>query len=284
VRITLALAGVVLAVVIGGCGADDDEAGAPVAGADPGLIHVHGLGVNPLDGALFAATHNGLFRAAANETPQRVGDSRQDVMGFTVIGPDRFLASGHPDGRTDDPPLLGLIESGDAGKTWNAGVLRGEADFHLLRTSRQTLYAQDSQTGRVFEGPIGGSSLSVRRSPQGELIDFAVDPEDPQRLVAATDRGLAQSSDGARSWKALDRKRTGLLVAPGPSQLVLVDGSGRVQASDDAGRTWRSVGAIDGPPAAFHSRDGVLYVAVHDGPVLQSDDGGRTWTTRIPAP
>ena len=29
---------------------------------DPGVVHVHGLGVNPKDGALFAATHTGLFR------------------------------------------------------------------------------------------------------------------------------------------------------------------------------------------------------------------------------
>ena len=38
-------------------------------------------------------------------------------MGFTVVGPDTFLGSGHPDIRATDPPLLGLIESNDAAQT-----------------------------------------------------------------------------------------------------------------------------------------------------------------------
>jgi hypothetical protein len=39
-------------------------------------------------------------------------------MGFAVIGPNRFLGSGHPDGRDSLPPLLGLISSSDAGESW----------------------------------------------------------------------------------------------------------------------------------------------------------------------
>ena len=45
-----------------------------------------------------------------------MGDDKQDTMGFTVIGSDRFLGSGH---RTEEqydeglPPLLGLIKSTD---------------------------------------------------------------------------------------------------------------------------------------------------------------------------
>ena len=78
---------------------------------DPGPIHVHGLGVNPADGALFVATHTGLFRAARGEMrAQRVGGRYQDTMGFAVVGPDRFLGSGHPDGHEQLPPFLGLIE------------------------------------------------------------------------------------------------------------------------------------------------------------------------------
>jgi hypothetical protein len=36
-------------------------------------------------------------------------------MGFTIVGPNRFLGSGHPDLRDDLPPLLGLIESTNRG-------------------------------------------------------------------------------------------------------------------------------------------------------------------------
>ena len=58
---------------------------------------VHGLGLNPADGDLYTATHFGLFRVAADGVAERVGESLQDTMGFTVVGPDRFVASGHPD-------------------------------------------------------------------------------------------------------------------------------------------------------------------------------------------
>src|SRR5687768_15629237 len=93
---------VTTALLIVACGDSDgggsgtSEAGGPKTG-DPGPIHVHGLGINPKDGALFVATHTGLFRAGAGESrASRVADRFQDTMGFTVVGPDRFLGSGHP--------------------------------------------------------------------------------------------------------------------------------------------------------------------------------------------
>ena len=101
-----------------------------------GPVHVHGLGINPADGALFIATHTGLWRSGLGESKSvRVGDNNQDTMGFTVIGRDRFLGSGHPDFRTDLPPLLGLIESNDGGRSWEPISLLGQADFHVLRSA-----------------------------------------------------------------------------------------------------------------------------------------------------
>ena len=87
---------------------------------DPGPTHVHGLGIDPADGALFIATHTGLFRVGNDSRmPVRVEDRYQDTMGFSIVGPNRFIGSGHPDAREKHlPPLLGLIESNDAGKTW----------------------------------------------------------------------------------------------------------------------------------------------------------------------
>ncbi|MGH2838494.1 MAG: F510_1955 family glycosylhydrolase, partial [Thermoleophilaceae bacterium] len=90
------------AVAASGCGGGGEPAEPPrLPGGpgieDPGPIHVHGLGVNPADGALFIATHTGLYRAPDGElAAERVGDRYQDTMGFTVTGPDSFLGSGHP--------------------------------------------------------------------------------------------------------------------------------------------------------------------------------------------
>ena len=63
--------GVLLFAVLGATGliaaggllwltSDGDETFSGVPAADPGPVHVHGLGVNPADGALFIATHTGL--------------------------------------------------------------------------------------------------------------------------------------------------------------------------------------------------------------------------------
>jgi len=135
----LTLTVVVLAVSLAGCGNSEGPAQTDVASdhspADSGAGHIHGLGINPRDGSLFIATHAGLFRAPRGEIKAtRVGAGTQDTMGFTVIGPDRFLGSGHPGQGQSGPPALGLIESTDAGQSWRSLSLLGEADFHVLRS------------------------------------------------------------------------------------------------------------------------------------------------------
>ena len=124
----------ILGIVATGCSAAQ-EPEAPEGTAGPGLAHVHGLGVDPADGMLLAASHYGVYRLPESGEPELVG-ARQDTMGFTVVGPRHFLGSGHPDpGDTDQSPHLGLIESTDAGQTWRSLSLAGEADSTHWRPS-----------------------------------------------------------------------------------------------------------------------------------------------------
>ncbi len=158
------------ATALSGCGDQASDAPTPEAG-DPGPIHVHGLGVNPSDGSLFVATHTGLFRAGPSEMrARRVGDRYQDTMGFTVIGPDRFLGSGHPDGREQLPPYLGLIESVDAGRSWQPVSLLGEADFHVLEARGQRIYGYgsdfESREPRFLTSTDGGRSWRRLEAPE----------------------------------------------------------------------------------------------------------------------
>jgi len=74
---------------------DSDDGGGAVPNllesTDPGPIHVHGLGINLADGALFIATHMGTYRVAPGEQEAaRAGNSHQDTMGYSVVGPNRF--------------------------------------------------------------------------------------------------------------------------------------------------------------------------------------------------
>jgi cell wall-associated NlpC family hydrolase len=168
--------------------------------AEPGPVHVHALGLNPGDDSLFIATDTGLFRLEPNaERAERY----QDTMGFTVAGPDHFLGSGHPDLRDDLPPLLGLIESRDAGETWTPISLLGKADFHALRLRGDLLVGYDATSGRVMISRDRGGSWRSARPPE-PLVDLVIDPTSAQRLLAAGESRLFSSGDGDSTWKQLE--------------------------------------------------------------------------------
>jgi hypothetical protein len=274
----------VVALTRGGDDGNGSAVGDLLAPRDPGPVHVHGLGINPADKALFIATHTGTYRVPPGvDAPARVGDSRQDTMGFTIVGPNRFLGSGHPDPqamREDSlPPNLGLIESTDGGKTWTPISLLGEADFHVLRSRGNRIYGFDSTNGRLLVSEDSGRTWSQRPIP-GPLIDLVAHPQKSSEIVAATERGLIASTDDGRSWRALSGN-VGLLAWPHPARLLLVNGTGQVHASGDSGRRWSAIGEIEGQPAAFLAESArELYVALHDGTVKRSADGGRTWSVR----
>lgn len=267
----VALAGAALLGALWLRGDDDSAAGE----ADPGPVHVHGLGVNPADGALYIATHTGLWRLARGaRAAERVGESRQDTMGFTVAGPDHFLGSGHPD-NVEQPPLLGLIESRDRGRAWESVSLLGQADFHVLRAVGGRVYGYDATNERLMVSTDAGRSWTERRPPA--VLDLVADPARPTRLVAATERGLLASDDSGASWQALGDD-LGLLAWPAPDALYLLTGAGVVLRSGDGGRSWDRAGEIGGQPAAFlAAAPQELYAAVHEGGILRSRDGGRTW-------
>ena len=267
--------------LVAGCGSRGG-AGPPEEGPiveDPGPLHVHGLGINPADGALYLATHTGLFRIPEGSSdPTRVADRWQDTMGFKVVGADNFLGSGHPDGREGKPPLLGLIESGDAGETWSDISLSGEADFHVLETAGDRIYGFDATNSRLMVGADGGGAWTELEVPE-PLIALAIDPDDSDRLVASGAEGLYRSTDAAASWQDL-RGNPGLLEWSEGGQLLLAEPSGAISRSSDGGVSFEAVGTLDGAPVAFDASAGDVHAALEDGRVFRSADGGATWALR----
>jgi photosystem II stability/assembly factor-like uncharacterized protein len=243
----------------------------PVAGP----IHVHAVGVNPGDRSVMLATHTGLFRIPNGESqPTRVGDSYQDTMGFTVVGADHFLGSGHPDPRSNQPRLLGLVQSTDAGNTWKSVSLLGKADFHILRAAGRRVYGFDAAHRRLLTSDDTGTSWQMRSAPNG-LLDLVLDPQNPRSLVASTMNRLFRSRDAARSWHVL-RGPAGLL-AWSARGLFVTDPRGGVWMATAPARPWMPRQPLGGSPATFAAAGNELYAAVHEGSVLRSSDGAQSW-------
>lgn len=269
------------ALVATACAPATPPSGGTDGAGDPGLAHVHGLGIDPADGTVYAASHYGVFRLPADGEPVRIGERKQDTMGFTVTGANHFLGSGHPDPvESNQPPHLGLIESTDAGQSWRALSLGGEADFHVLEARHGLIYGHDSQTQQLM---VSRDGRRWDRRAQLPVADIAVDPGDPDRLLATTEQGLARSTDGGRTFALVPGAPLSLLIDwPDTKDLIAIDPGGAVRHSIDAGATWTERGRLPGGPTALATHGpSDLYVATEQG-IHASRDGGRSFTLRQP--
>jgi hypothetical protein len=272
-------------MALAGCGQGGQQAASPPepAADQPEavrLAHVHGLGINPADGDLYAASHYGVFRLPADGAPEQIAGLSQDTMGFTVVGPDHFLGSGHPDpSETDQPPHLGLIESTDAGQAWRSLSLAGEADFHALEAKHRQVYGYDSQTRQIM---VSADKTTWDPRARLALADFAVSPDNPAELLATTQQGPARSSDGGRSFSPVaGAPLLVLLDWPATDRLVGVAPDGTVHTSTDGGTGWTVTGRVPGQPEAITTHGAAVYVATDSG-IYRSADNGATFSLLQP--
>jgi hypothetical protein len=258
--------------------------GTPSSGLDPddpGVVHVHGLAIDPEHAdVVYAATHTGLFRI--HETvAERVGEDFHDLMGFTVADDGTFYASGHPDlqaehlQREGAPPLLGLVRSTDGGETWEPVSLLGEVDFHALAFVDGRIFGADATSGRLLVSQDGTDWDA--RSEIG-LISVTGRPEGGDVLLvgSGTDR-LVVSEDSGRTWDEVTGAGPGWVATDDDGTFLLAGLDGEVLVSAD-GRTWQRVGELPSRPSAIAADDGTLLAATEEG-ISRSDDAGGTWET-----
>lgn len=245
---------------------------------DPGFAHVHGLGVDPGDGTLYAATHHGVFAIPEQGKAKRIGNHHQDTMGFTIVGPKHFLASGHPSERENLPNPLGLIESTDGGKTWKSLSLSGEVDFHALAVGHGRVYGFDSGTSQLLAST---DRVHWDRRAGLPLADVALSPSNTDTLLATTEQGLARSSDAGRSF-AIVRGAPVLVVLAWPAEQTLfgIAPDGTVHLSTNGGTTWQARGRLDGPPEAITAVNATTVYAATKTGIYASANGGKTFTLR----
>jgi hypothetical protein len=287
------LAGVVLAVtaaLLAGCSAGaGDSANVPVV-APPAFEHIHALTVDPNNGDLIVATHEGLYELVVGSDGATTADGPAggldfDLMGFTLIGNTAY-ASGHPGATTPDSfgtPNLGLISSTDRGKTWANVSRTGQADFHALTVAPS---GEDGSAARIFG--LDSSKLAIQRSLDGGITwtdgaalvarDIMADPARPGTIYATTENGLAVSSDNASSFEIVPGAPALYLltISSDTNLLAGIDTSGMVWKQNIADE-WVRGGKVSGTPQAVTVFGNRLYVAGDSG-IAFSDDEGTSWT------
>jgi hypothetical protein len=284
--------------LIAGCGGDDEggsadasELAVPWVDPDGDPPIVGSLSENPADKSLLMATNTGLFRIAdgAAEPEQLTGtletpDGSGKVSAGLVVrftGPDELLGSGHPAAGEALPPVLGLMRSSDAGKTWESVSELGRADFHTIEPAGDQIVSALFQQAQVLVSSDDGRTWATKAAPMA-LVALEVDPGDPRRWVGSTERGIFVSEDGGDSWRQRDPTPNSRFAWAEDGELFRIDPGGPVKVSTDGGMTWEDRGSTGGEPQAMTvTGDGTVYVALIDGTLLVSDDGGQSFTERI---
>jgi DNA-binding beta-propeller fold protein YncE len=254
----------------------DMAASASPAGGLPSA-HVHGVARNPADGLVYLATHDGLFRISEGAAPARVGPVI-DFMGFTIVGPNHFYASGHPGPGVDLPDPVGLIETTDGGNTWIQRSRQGQSDFHTLTSSiagivgfdgKQMATTIDGRTWQQINPPAGAHAVAA--SPDGAV------------LLVTSPSGLARSTDKGQTWQLAQTPLLLRLAAWADATTVVgVGPDGRIATSTDAAATWKAQASVGAPPhalGAHRAKDGsVEILAVTEAGLVRSTDNGTTFS------
>jgi photosystem II stability/assembly factor-like uncharacterized protein len=286
----------VAAALVAGCGGGPDPAavaGPAAAWVDPAGEEplIGSIAVDPGDRSVWLSTNRGLYRlgrdrpqrvTGALRTPQGSGRiSAQLVVGFA--GPGRLVASGHPDSGSALPPVLGLIDSDDGGRTWRSVSELGAADFHAIETSGRRIVAAQYGEAAILFSDDNGRTWRGRSAP-ATVVDLAVDPAGGRRWVATTADGVFASRDAGQTWRPVDDAPNGRLAWDPGGAVYRMDPEAEVLRSTDGGWSWTRVGTGAPQPQALTSAGrGALVAATGDGTVTRSADGGRTWA-RVAGP
>ncbi len=211
----------------------------------------------------------------------------------------------------------GLLVSVDGGRNWKrkmSGVLDGNAQaveisrrapsrMYLLmnpwkRKDRVFVY-RSSNGGESWEDigfPVPSTPLPRLGFVDGQATGLVVDPASDEVLYAATNGyGIFKTSDGGKSWQAINRGimtpyikgPNAILVHPGNSQVLYVSTQqGGVYKTTDGGGNWTAVSRMY--PFTFGmamdpSNPSRLFAARPGKKIILSEDEGRTWKeVRLP--
>lgn len=261
------------------------------------LRHAHGLGYSADGERILVPDHHGIAVYSEGRWSRVPGPAR-DYMGFSVTR-EYIFSSGHAARSRGSANPLGLMRSGDGGRSWTVLGFEGEAEFHLVAAGyvSNALYVYNTapnahmpNTGiyRMTGDRMPRWRRAAARGLQGELATLAAHPTDAATIAVATTTGLFLSQDGGDAFRpllagtratavrfaiegeallcgVLDGKRPGLL------RVVLKDGVREELALPPFGRD--AVASIAQNPA----RRAEIALVSYERAVYLSPDAGKTW-------
>jgi photosystem II stability/assembly factor-like uncharacterized protein len=220
------------------------------------------LAVDPRDPeTVYAATwaNGGLFKSTnGGASWRRVGLRNVGTVVLDPENPETIYAGaavatpGEGFGRRN---LDGVFKSSDGGSSWRAVGLQGKnvAWLALHPEDANIVYAGASEHDvfnerRVFKSSDGGSSWRAAALPGKDVDVLTFDPRDPDTVYANVSDGtvfgrIIKSTDGARSWRALDvgQGANFLALHPRNSAMLYALSDTGLLVSSDAGRSWRGL-------------------------------------------
>ncbi len=241
----LALLGALLALA--GCGGGESGA-ADTAGRSDRLVdfslkppYVNSLEEDADSGELLLTTNRGFFRIdpktdKVTEQKASIEEGGKTASLGTFLELDTaadgtLVGSGHPDPGSSMPQYLGYLRSSDGGRTWEVTDRYGLADLHKIVFAHDRVYAWDAVLSAMLISDDGGQSFSEHFTPRGLIIDFEVDPDDEDTIVASTDEQLYRSTDGGDSWRPALREQGVRVHWPEADKLFIATKDGRIQVS-----------------------------------------------------
>ena len=210
-------------------------------------------------------------RTDETSAPRAMASVGPDLHSLVAIGDGRVLVGGHD----------GVVETRDAGRSWNRVPSLDRSDATGWGQQDRTVFVS-GHPGLNRSDDSGATFTPLREGlPATDLHGFGAGRA--ALYAAGPDVGLIASTDDGQSWQQrsrdVGRSLFGRIVVDGndDAHLIAADQRGAVE-SRDGGRTWQ---LLDGTTSAtwVSSPDGGGSTLLVSGPsgVVRRTEGGRTW-------
>ncbi|PLS01231.1 F510_1955 family glycosylhydrolase [Neobacillus cucumis] len=202
------------------------------------LKNIRGIGYPGNDNGLYVAGNDGLKLYKENRW-YKTTTNQHDYIGFQAVE-SGFIASGHPQKGTSFKDPLGLIKSGDKGKTFQKLAFYDQANFHFTAAS------------------YSGKGLYVIGEKQSENISL----------------GVNYSLDNGKTWKRsafknFDSDSMGMMaVHPTNGNIMAMSTRSGIYYSTDNGNTMKRVTEPFMVTALTFNGNSILFSSVENEKIL----------------